>query len=327
MKNVKLLTTSAPHVRTQDSTRKVMIDVLIALAPATIAATFFFGLYALVLSILGMISAELIEFFIMRVLRKDKNFVPNGSAAVTGLLLALNVSVATPWWVLLIGVVFAIAIVKHAFGGLGQNIFNPALAARVFLLVSFPTFMTTWYKPIASFGGWYTDAQTTATPLAILKLQGFSRVMESTNYLDLAFGNVGGCIGETSAILLFIGFLYLVFRGRIKVVIPATYIGSVLLIASIFYTINPQRFGSPIFHVLAGGLMLGALFMATDMVTSPMTLKGQAIFGLGCGVVTMLIRYFGGNPEGVSLSILLMNALVPIIDRHTQPRVFGRGKA
>ncbi|MFN3329238.1 MAG: RnfABCDGE type electron transport complex subunit D, partial [Fervidobacterium pennivorans] len=143
MKNVKLLTTSAPHVRTQDSTRKIMIDVLIALAPATIAATFFFGLYALILSILGMISAELIEFFIMRVLRKDKNFVPNGSAAVTGLLLALNVSVATPWWVLLIGVVFAIAIVKHAFGGLGQNIFNPALAARVFLLVSFPTFMTT----------------------------------------------------------------------------------------------------------------------------------------------------------------------------------------
>lgn len=324
---MKLSTSSAPHVRTKDSTSKIMLDVIVALVPAVIAGTYFFGLYALVLSIIGMVSAELIELFIMRVLRKDKSFVPNGSAAVTGLLLALNVSAATPWWVLVIGVVFAIAIVKHAFGGLGQNIFNPALAARVFLLVSFPTAMTTWYKPINSFAGWYTDAQTTATPLAILKLQGFSKVMENTNYLDLAFGNVGGCIGETSAILLFIGFLYLLFRGRIKVIVPATYIGTVLMVASIFYSINPERFGSPTFHILAGGLMLGALFMATDMVTSPMTLKGQAIFGIGCGILTMLIRYLGGYPEGVSLSILLMNSLVPIIDRHTQPKIFGRGKA
>jgi len=323
---MKLLTSSAPHVRTQDSTRKIMIDVIIALIPSVIAATYFFGMYALVLSVIGMVSAEAIEFFIMRVLRKDKNFVPNGSAAVTGLLLALNLSVATPWWVLLIGVLFAIAIVKHTFGGLGQNIFNPALAARVFLLVSFPTAMTTWYKPIASFTGWYTDAQTTATPLAILKLEGFSKIMESTNYLDLAFGNVGGCIGETSAVLLFLGFLYLLFRGRIKVIIPATYIGSVLLISTIFYMVNPERFGSPLFHLLAGGLMLGALFMATDMVTSPMTLKGQAIFGLGCGIMTMLIRYLGGYPEGVSLSILLMNGLVPLIDRYTQPKIFGRRK-
>ncbi|MGC8820994.1 MAG: RnfABCDGE type electron transport complex subunit D [Fervidobacterium sp.] len=322
---MKLLTTSAPHVRSEDSTRKIMIDVLIALVPAIIGATYFFGLYALLLSIMGMISAELIEFFIMRVLRKDKEFTPNGSAAVTGLLLALNVSAATPWWVLIIGVVFAIAIVKHAFGGLGQNIFNPALAARVFLLISFPTAMTTWYRPLASFTGWYgADAQTTATPLAILKLQGFNKVMESTSYVDLIFGNVGGCIGETSAILLLIGFTYLVFRGRIKVIIPATYLGTVLLMSSVFYTINPEKFGSPMFHLFAGGLMLGALFMATDMVTSPMTLKGQAIFGLGCGLLTMIIRYFGGYPEGVSLSILLMNALVPMIDRYTQPKIFGR---
>lgn len=325
---MKLLTTSAPHVRNEDSTRKIMIDVLIALVPAVIGATYFFGLYALVLSVIGMVSAELIELFIMRVLRKDKSFVPNGSAAVTGLLLALNVSAATPWWVLLIGVVFAIAIVKHAFGGLGQNIFNPALAARVFLLISFPTAMTTWYKPITSFTGWYSaDVQTTATPLAILKLQGFSKVMESTSYIDLIFGNIGGCIGETSAILLLIGFIYLVLRGRIKVVIPATYILTVLVMASIFYAINPEKFGSPVFHLFAGGLMLGALFMATDMVTSPMTLKGQAIFGLGCGLLTMIIRYFGGYPEGVSLSILLMNALVPMIDRYTQPKIFGRRKS
>lgn len=324
---MKLLTSPAPHVRTTDSTASVMIDVLIALSPAVVAATYFFGLQAFILSVVGMVSAELIEFFIMRVLRKDKNFVPNGSAAVTGLLLALNVSVATPWWVLLIGVLFAIAIVKHAFGGLGQNIFNPALAARVFLLVSFPAAMTTWYPPIGKFFGTYADAQTTATPLAVLKLEGFNSTMQKFTYTDLLFGNIGGCIGETSAILLIIGFLYLVFRGRIKLVIPVTYLGTVFAFSSIMYLVNPERFGTPLFHLLAGGMMLGALFMATDMVTSPMTPKGQAIFGVGCGLITMLIRYFGGYPEGVSLSILLMNAFVPIIDRYTQPRIFGRRKS
>lgn len=324
---MKLLTSPAPHVRTTDSTASVMIDVLIALSPAVVAATYFFGLQAFILSVVGMISAELIEFFIMRVLRKDKNFAPNGSAAVTGLLLALNVSVATPWWVLLIGVLFAIAIVKHVFGGLGQNIFNPALAARVFLLVSFPTAMTTWYPPIGKFFGTYADAQTTATPLAVLKLEGFNSAMRNFTYTDMLFGNIGGCIGETSALLLIIGFLYLVFRGRIKLVIPVTYLGTVFVFSSIMYFVNPERFGTPLFHLLAGGMMLGALFMATDMVTSPMTTKGQAIFGVGCGLITMLIRYFGGYPEGVSLSILLMNAFVPIIDRYTQPRIFGRRKS
>lgn len=294
---MKLLTSPAPHVRTTDSTASVMIDVLIALSPAVVAATYFFGLQAFILSVVGMISAELIEFFIMRVLRKDKNFAPNGSAAVTGLLLALNVSVATPWWVLLIGVLFAIAIVKHVFGGLGQNIFNPALAARVFLLVSFPTAMTTWYPPIGKFFGTYADAQTTATPLAVLKLEGFNSAMRNFTYTDMLFGNIGGCIGETSALLLIIGFLYLVFRGRIKLVIPVTYLGTVFVFSSIMYFVNPERFGTPLFHLLAGGMMLGALFMATDMVTSPMTTKGQAIFGVGCGLITMLIRYFGGYPE------------------------------
>lgn len=324
---MKLLTSPAPHVRTTDSTASVMVDVLIALSPAVVAATYFFGLQAFILSIVGMLSAELIEFFIMRFLRKDKSFIPNGSAAVTGLLLALNVSVATPWWVLLIGVLFAIAVVKHAFGGLGQNIFNPALAARVFLLVSFPTAMTTWYPPLGKFFGTYMDVQTTATPLAVLKLEGFSSAMQKFTYTDLLFGNIGGCIGETSALLLIIGFLYLVFRGRIKLVIPITYLGTVLVFSSIMYLVNPERFGTPLFHLLAGGMMLGALFMATDMVTTPMTPKGQAIFGVGCGLITMLIRYFGGYPEGVSLSILLMNAFVPIIDRYTQPTIFGRRKS
>ncbi len=322
---MKLITTTAPHVRNTDTTTAVMVDVLIALAPAVIGATYFFGIQALILSVVGILSAEAFELFIMRVLRKDKNFVPNGSAAVTGLLLALNLGVTVPWWVLIIGVIFAIGIVKHAFGGLGQNIFNPAIAARVFLLVSFPTYMTTWAKPIASWFGRYTDVQTGATALNVLKMQGFSKASELFSYRDLFFGNVGGCIGETSVLLLLIGFAYLVFRGRIKIVIPVTYIGSVFIMAAIFSSLNVDKFGTPLFHILSGGLMLGALFMATDMVTSPMTLKGQAIFGLGCGIVTMLIRYFGGTPEGVSLAILLMNAFVPLIDRYTQPRIFGKG--
>jgi len=325
---MKLLTTSAPHVRTEDSTRKIMVDALVALVPAVIAATYFFGSSAFILVIIGMVSAELIELFIMRVLKKDKEFVSNGSAAVTGLLLALNVSVATPWWVLLIGVVFAIAIVKHTFGGLGQNIFNPALTARVFLLVSFPNAMTTWYNPINKFFGTYpTDIQTSATPLAVLKLEGFSKAAQDFAPVDLFFANMGGCIGETSTILLLLGFAYLVVRGRIKVTIPTAYLGTVLAFSWIFYSVNPERFGSPLFHLLTGGLMLGALFMATDMVTTPMTIRGQALFGVGCGILTMIIRYFGGYPEGVSLSILLMNAFVPLIDRYTQPKIFGRRNA
>lgn len=323
---MRLLTSTAPHVRTEDSTAKVMLDVIIALVPAVIAGTYFFGRTALFLVLFGMVSAELLELFIVRVLKKDKEYTPNWSAALTGLLLALNLSVATPWWVLLIGVVFAIAVVKHAFGGLGQNIFNPALAARVFLLSAFPTAMTTWYPPLGEFFGRYVDVQTTATPLAVLKMQGFGRATEQFTYLDLFFGYIGGCIGETSALLLLVGFIYLVMRGRIKLAIPVSFIASAFLMASIMYVVNPERFGSPLFHILAGGMMLGALYMATDMVTTPMTVKGQLIFGISCGLITMVIRYFGGLPEGVSLSILLMNAFVPIIDRYTQPKIFGRAR-
>lgn len=315
---MKLITTNAPHIRNTDNVRAIMIDVLIALIPAVVGASVFFGWYALLLCILGMVSGELMDLIIMRWIRGKKDFVPDGSGAVTGVLLALNVSARLPAGIFLIGLIFALGVGKHVFGGLGQNIFNPALAGRVFLMISFPTYMTTWILPSVGFFKSPWDIQTAATPLMLLKEGGHMNI----TYWDLFIGNVGGSLGETSALLLLIGFVYLLLRKRIKVVIPVSYIGTVFIMTAIFYAVNP-KFGDPIFHILSGGLMLGALFMATDMVTSPMTRKGQLIFGFGCGALTVVIRLFGAYPEGVSLSILFMNSLVPIIDTVTRPRIFG----
>ncbi|HEY8541315.1 MAG TPA: RnfABCDGE type electron transport complex subunit D [Pseudothermotoga sp.] len=324
---MKLVTKDAPHIRSEDTVRNIMIDVLIALGPAVAGAALFFGWYALFLCVFGAFAAEMIEWFIVKVLRKQKEFVPDFSAAVTGLLLAMNLPPTAPWWLLLIGIIIAIGIAKQAFGGIGQNIFNPALVGRVFLLISFPTLMTRWINPLMSFSKSPWDVLTSATPLGVLKQQGLKQALSSFSYTDLFFGNVGGCIGETSVLLLLIGFIYLLYRQRVNPIIPLSYIGTVFLFSGLFYFINPGRFGTPLFHILSGGLFLGALFMATDMVTSPMTLKGQAVFGLGCGLVTMIIRYFAGYPEGVSLAILLMNALTPLIDRVFKPRIFGEVKS
>ncbi len=311
---MKLSVSPAPHLRTSDSVRKIMLDVIIALLPASVASIFIFGLHALVLILVCVIGSVLTELFIMKLLRGKKEFKPDGSATVTGLLLALNLSVAVSWWQALIGVIVAIGIAKHVFGGLGRNFWNPALIGRVFMLISFPVAMTTWYSPF--------DLQTTATPLAIIK--------EGSGTLppvkDMFLGTISGSLGETSALLLILGFIYLVLRGRIKLTVPITYIGTVAAMSGIFYLIDPA-FGIPIYHILGGGLMLGALFMATDMVTSPMTIKGQFIFGLGCGVITMIIRYFGGYPEGVSYSIIIMNSFVPLIDMVTKPKIFGEVKS
>ncbi|MEA2066315.1 MAG: RnfABCDGE type electron transport complex subunit D [Thermotogota bacterium] len=311
---MKLSVSSAPHLRTSDSVRKIMLDVIIALLPASVASIFIFGLRALVLILVCVVGSVLTELFVMKLLRGKKEFRPDGSATVTGLLLALNLPVAVSWWQALIGVIVAIGIAKHVFGGLGRNFWNPALIGRVFMLISFPVAMTTWYSPF--------DLQTTATPLAIIK--------EGSGTLppvkDMFLGTISGSLGETSALLLILGFIYLVLRGRIKLTIPITYIGTVAAMSGIFYLVDPA-FGIPIYHILGGGLMLGALFMATDMVTSPMTMKGQFIFGLGCGVITMIIRYFGGYPEGVSYSIIIMNSFVPLIDMVTKPKVFGEVKS
>ena len=310
---MKLSMMAAPHLRSEDSVRKIMLDVLIALAPAAVWAVVSFGLKALVLIVVCTAGAEVLDFFVMRFIRQKKSFKPDLSGSVTGLLLALNLSVAVEWWQALIGVFVAIVIAKAVFGGLGKNFFNPALVGRVFLLISFPVQMTTWLSPF--------DMQTTATPMAILK-QGGPRVF---SLQEMFLGTIPGSLGEVSTLLLLLGFGWLLFRKRVSPFIPIAYIGTVIIMAAIFNGVNPG-FGSPLYHVFGGGLMLGALFMATDMVTSPMSIKGHVIFGVGCGAVTMIIRLFGGYPEGVSFAILVMNAFVPLIDMGTKPRIFGKPK-
>ena len=310
---MKLSMMAAPHLRSEDSVRKIMLDVLIALAPAAVWAVVSFGLKALVLIVVCTAGAEVLDFFVMRFIRQKKSFKPDLSGSVTGLLLALNLSVAVEWWQALIGVFVAIVIAKAVFGGLGKNFFNPALVGRVFLLISFPVQMTTWLSPF--------DMQTTATPMAILK-QGAPRVF---SLQEMFLGTIPGSLGEVSTLLLLLGFGWLLLRKRVSPFIPIAYIGTVIIMAAIFNGVNPA-FGSPLYHVFGGGLMLGALFMATDMVTTPMSIKGHVIFGVGCGAVTMIIRLFGGYPEGVSFAILVMNAFVPLIDMGTKPRIFGKPK-
>ncbi|PNE22527.1 electron transporter RnfD [Mesotoga sp. Brook.08.YT.4.2.5.1] len=310
---MKLSMMAAPHLRSEDNVRKIMLDVLIALSPAAVWAVVSFGLKALALILVCTLGAEALEFFVMRFVRQKKSFRPDLSGSVTGLLLALNLSVSVEWWQALIGVFVAIVIAKAVFGGLGKNFFNPALVGRVFLLISFPVQMTTWFNPF--------DMQTTATPMAILK-QGAPRVF---SLQEMFLGTIPGSIGEVSALLLLLGFGWLLLRKRVAPFIPIAYVGTVAIMASIFYAVNPG-FGSPLYHIFGGGLMLGALFMATDMVTSPMSIKGHIIFGIGCGAVTMIIRLFGGYPEGVSFAILVMNAFVPLIDMGTKPKIFGKPK-
>lgn len=301
----------SPHIKSKETVPTIMRDVLIALVPAGIAGTYFFGFSALLLMVTAVASAMLSEFLFNKITKRP-NTLMNLSAAVTGLLIAYNVPTTLPLWMVAVGSAFAIIVVKCFFGGLGQNIVNPALAARAFLLAAYPTAMTTWTL----------DEVTKATPLAILK--GGSGILPST--MDAFLGsNIPGCIGEVSALALIIGGAYLLYRKVITWHIPATYIGTVLILTTIlgrdgFFT------GNGLYEILVGGLMLGAIFMATDYTTTPMTQKGQIVFGVGCGFLTTLIRLYGGYTEGVSYSILIMNLLVPMIDKWTSPRVFGGAK-
>ncbi len=300
---------SSPHVRSSESTARIMRDVIIALLPATAFGVYIFGLNALWVVLSSVAAAMLTEALLQKLMHK-KITVSDGSAALTGLLLALNLPPAVPIWIPILGSVFAIAIVKQCFGGLGHNFINPALAARAFLLVSWPTAMTTWTIPGA-------DAVSSATPLAALKLGG-----ELSSYSDMFLGSIGGCIGETSAIALIIGGLYLIARRVIDPRIPVIYIGTVALLT---WVAGPQGMftGDALYHILGGGLMLGAFFMATDYTTSPMSASGKMVFAAGCGILTSVIRLWGGYPEGVSYSILLMNLVVPLIDRAFLPKRFG----
>ncbi len=298
----KLIVSSSPHFGGKIKTKHIMADVVIALVPAAIASVIFFGLNALILIAVCIIGAFASEFVCRKVMKRTQT-VSDNSAVVTGLLVAFNLPPDISPIIALFGVVIAIVVVKQMFGGIGQNFVNPALTARIILMNSFPVHMTTWSSPF--------DGVTTATPLAVMAQGG-----ELPSYLDMFLGTTGGCLGETSALALIIGGVYLVLRKVISPVIPLTYMGATVLMAVFLGR-------DPIAELLTGGLMLGAIFMATDYTTSPITTKARIVFAIGCGVLTVLIREFGSLPEGVSYSIVVMNILVPLIERMFTPKPFG----
>lgn len=310
----ELLVSTGPHVHAITDIPRIMFGVIIALVPASIMGIYLFGWGALKVIVVSTLVAILTEGAVQYAMGRKTSML-DGSAAVTGLLLALNLPPTSPWWMVMVGAVVAIILGKQIYGGLGHNPFNPALVARVVLLVSWPVQMTQWISPL--------DGVSTATPLGILKADGIAR-LGGVRLFDLFIGNVGGCIGEVSALALLAGFVFLLWKGYVTWHIPVSYVGTVAVFTGIFWVANPQKYANPLFHLLAGGLVLGACFMATDYVTSPMTPKGQIIFGAGCGLLTCIIRLFGGYPEGVSFSILLMNAATPLIDQYTRPKRYGR---
>ena len=311
-----LIISTSPHFHTGDSVPKIMWTVVAALLPATVMAVYYFGMPAVIM-IGACVAAALVTEIIMNKMKGEPLTINDGSAAITGLLLALTLPPSLPLSAGIIGSVFSIAVGKHIFGGLGYNIFNPALLGRAFLQASFPVVMTTWtYPGTEKYAN--IDDVTAATPLAQFK---FEKIL--TGYSDLLTGNVGGSLGETSALAVLIGGVILLVMKYADWRIPVSYLGSVFLIGGIFWYFAPDQYPDPIFHMLSGGLMLGALFMATDMVTSPITPTGAWIFGVGAGIVLVIIRLFGGVPEGVMYSILFMNAFTPLINRYTRPKYFG----
>ena len=319
----KLIVSSSPHVRTNKDTSYIMKQVVIALLPATLAALFFFRLSALnviFFCVTGSVGAE----FVCQKISKQESTIGDFSAVVTGLLLAFNVPASLPWWMCLLGAAFAIIVVKMVFGGIGNNFVNPALAARAFLLASFPVAMTLWTRTGVNWvSSGNIDAYTTATPLSFLKAgsNGVSSLADSgISISNMLIGNIGGCIGETSAVLIILGGLYLMYKGIINYVIPTFYICTV---AILMFILGGFNFTFVIYELLAGGLMLGAFFMLTGYTTSPMTKKGQIIYAVLAGLITTVIRLYGGYPEGVSYSILLVNIMTPLIDKYTKTKVFG----
>lgn len=324
----KLLVSPSPHVHAPVSTKSLMRDVVIALLPAVIVSVVFYGLGEIVVLATSVISCMLIEYLITRFLLKKPSTICDYSAAVTGILLALNLPYTTPWWVVSIGALFAIGVVKMTFGGLGQNIFNPAIAGRVFLLVSFPSYMTKWKMPQGLFG---LDAVTGSTPLGMIteglaKDQTVPEIIaeKGLSYAQMLFANIGGSVGEISALALLAGFVYLLVRRVIKPHITLSIWGTVAAVSLIFWLVNPDRFTDPVFNLLTGGMILGSCFMATDYVTSPMTVKGGIVYGIGIGFITLMIRYFGSYPEGMSFAILIMNSVVPLINMWFHQKKYGR---
>jgi electron transport complex protein RnfD len=353
-KGDELVLSSSPHIHDKEDVQSIMVKVLIALMPATFAGMYLFGPDAVKVILYTVVFCVGAEMLWCKLAGKPLSTVKDGSAALTGLLLALNLSAGVPWWVCLIGAFLAIWLGKQVFGGVGHNPFNPALVARVGLLIALPKYMTTWVptrhmnydtasyaKIFFTKSDWMKvlegnlDGVTCATPLGIAgttekvltkgaaAAQNFASVANTDAYWQYFWGNMGGCIGETSAFALLLGGIALIFMKLIRWQVPVFYVGSVALFAWIINMFFPGVTPPAMFHILTGGLLIGAFFMATDMVTSPMTGRGAAIFGLGCGLITCVIRIWGNYPEGVSFSILFMNALVPLIDRFVSKRPFG----
>ncbi len=319
----KLTVSLSPHTYGNDSVNKIMYGVIIALIPALLVSVYYFGIGAILITAVSVASCVLFEYILQKFLMKTKPTIGDGSAIITGLLLAFNVPSNLPIWILIIGAIVAIGIGKMSFGGLGQNPFNPALVGRVFLLISFPAQMTVWPVPEAMTFT-FADAHTGATALSVLQSQSAAAVTEQFSNLSMFLGNMGGSLGEISAIALLIGAVFMLFKKIISWHIPVAVLASMALFSGILWLIDDSQFVSPLFHVLSGGALLGALFMATDMATSPMTKKGMIIFGIGIGVITMIIRIWGAYPEGMSFAILIMNAFVPLLNKYIKPKRFGR---
>jgi Na+-translocating ferredoxin:NAD+ oxidoreductase subunit D len=318
----------SPHAHGKELTQKLMLSVVVALIPAFITSVFYFGFGAIIVTATSIASCLLFEYLIQRFVLKKPISITDGSALVTGILLAFNLPSNIPVLIVVIGSFVSIAVAKMTFGGLGNNPFNPALVGRVFMLISFPVQMTSWPVP-KGFGTGYLDAVTGATPLAIIKEglkngEPLSQLMDKVPAPSQMFlGNMGGSIGEVAAVALLIGFVYLIFKKVITWHIPVSIIGTMVIFTTILWLVNPEKNADPMFHILAGGVLLGAIFMATDYVTSPMNPKSMIIYGCGIGTLTVIIRVWGAYPEGVSFAILIMNAFVPLMNAYIKPKRFG----
>ncbi|MGM9796677.1 MAG: RnfABCDGE type electron transport complex subunit D [Parabacteroides sp.] len=313
-----LYVSPSPHIHGGDSISKNMYGVLIALIPAFLVSLYSFGLGALIVTATSVLACVIFEYLIQRFLMKKEPTLCDGSAILTGVLLAFNVPSNLPIWIILIGALAAIGIGKMSFGGLGNNIFNPALVGRVFLLISFPAQMTTWPVPEV-FPMTYTDAETGATILSALH-EGSATL---PSMVDMLIGHIGGSLGEVSAIALLLGFAFLLWKKIITWHIPVAILATVFVFTGILYLINPTVYVNPFIHLLSGGLLLGSIFMATDYVTSPMSKNGMIVYGIGIGLLTSVIRIFGSYPEGMSFAILIMNAFTPLINSYIKPKHFG----
>ncbi|MGE4319118.1 MAG: RnfABCDGE type electron transport complex subunit D [Deferribacterales bacterium] len=323
----RLLVTFSPHDRDTVTTDKIMMDVVIALIPVMLASVYFYGYYAVKGYLLTTLFCMGFEYAFNKILKQPCSLRDN-SALLTGVLLSMNMPAGAPWWAMLCGSFVAIVMSKQVYGGLGQNPFNPALVARIFLLIAWPAEMTSWVKPGGSF---FFDAVSSATPLGLTKADiiahGQIMAHNVSTYSDQIFGNVSGCLGGDGAIFVLVGGAYMLSRRIITWHIPVTFIGTVFIFSGIVWLIAPHRALDPFMHIISGGVMLGAFFMATDYVTSPINKKAQLIFGIGCGVITCLIRIYGSYPDGVGFAILIMNAFVPLMDKYMRPASFGEVRA